>query len=194
MGSHCMLKTEPAIWHVLVLQRAMAAVMVDKLPLRDVVEPYGIRFSTLRTHIRKTTITKVWGWYHLVFTRDQDMKAIIYLHSTHKRNTTHGRDTKSSSFVSFNPDLCSTCVIVQLYAISCYTGPRYIKNRLHRNIIDCAVHIIFQWQTPLCPSNSIPHGYTREHRFNASMLFLHIICLMADCVTYRLCVLHHLCQ
>ena len=47
------------------------------------------------------------------------------------------------SFVSVKPDLCSACIIFQLYAVSCYTGPRYIKNRQHRNIIDRAVHMIY---------------------------------------------------
>ena len=33
-----------------------------------------------------------------------------------------------------------TCAIFQVYAISCYTGPRYIKNRLHHNFTNRAVH------------------------------------------------------
>ena len=55
-------------------------------------------------------------------------------------HATPGRDTALFSFVGFKSDLCSTCVIVQLHAISCYTGPRYIKNSLYLNVIDQSVH------------------------------------------------------
>ena len=71
-----------------------AAVMVDEIAMRVAAEECGIPSSTLSTHIKIKTFTKMkLGRYLLVFTRDQEMETTIFLQSIHIRHTSHGRDT-----------------------------------------------------------------------------------------------------
>ena len=81
----------------------------------------------------KTYLIQASGWCALCKILRPFVSAVLILH-TPLMGVTPG-----FLFVSLKPDLCSTCVIFQLHAISCYTVPRYIKNRLYPNIIDRAV-------------------------------------------------------
>ena len=85
-------------------------------------------------------------------------------------------------FASLKPDLCSTYVIFQLYAISCYTRPRYIKNHLYLKVIDRAAHNFPMKNSFL----DIGLDTQRLYKITHVGLFLHIICLLIDYETCEL--------
>ena len=66
------------------MKRAMQAVKVDKLKIREAARNYGIPYKTLRNHLVKNSSTKTLGRFRPTFLRDMERELVNYI--LHREN------------------------------------------------------------------------------------------------------------